>query len=106
MGPLAVPRAVAPLDVSERGLIIAAGFFGATIAVAAFDCSKAVRQSHRSWGRSTKANAYIMMLWVEILTSVALAILAWLFLNGTIPPSIGFFVGVRTFSLSVSPSIG
>ena len=71
---------------SEEGLLIAAFFFGASMAVAAFDCTKAGRQSYRSWRRCHKVNAYIMMLWGEISACFVASICNFLFLLGGIQP--------------------
>jgi len=79
---------------SRRSLLMAAGFFGAAITVAVFDCTKAGRQSRRSWGRSRRANTYIIMLWVDIVTGVAVTVCTWLYLNRTIEPSIQFLVSI------------
>jgi hypothetical protein len=92
---LLLPRDDGGAQVSRPGLLIAAGFFGASMAVAVFDCSKAGRQSRRSWGRSRRAKAYVAMLWIEVVTGVTIAVCMWLFLKGTIRPSVGFLVGIR-----------
>jgi hypothetical protein len=52
---------------SEGGLLVGAFVYGAAMAVAAFDCTKAGRQSYRSWKRCHKATIYVMMLWAEII---------------------------------------
>ncbi|KAK4031490.1 hypothetical protein C8A01DRAFT_21290 [Parachaetomium inaequale] len=72
---------------SEEGLLIAASFFGASMAVVAFDCTKAGRQSYRSWRRCHKVNAYILMLWSEISACFVASICNFLFLLSRIQPS-------------------
>ena len=97
MGTLVLSRDEEALT-SRRTLLMAAGFFGAAIAVAVFDATKAGRQTRRSWGRSRRANTYIIMLWVDIVTGVALTVCSWLYLSGTIAPTIQFFVSISTCS--------
>lgn len=71
---------------SETGLLVAAFFFGASVAVAVFDCNKAGRQSYRSWRRCHRVTSYIMMLWAVILMCVVASLCSWLFLLGKIKP--------------------
>ena len=97
MGTLVLPRDEDALT-SRRNLLIATGLFGAAIAVAVFDSTKAGRQTRRSWGRSRRANTYIIMLWVDIVTGVAVTICCWLYLSGTIATSIQFLVCISTCS--------
>src|SRR5690349_19115726 len=82
---------------SRVSLLVAAFFFGASMAVAAFDITQAGRQSYKSCGRSRRANIYIIMLWAEITSCIASAVCIWLFLLGKIPPSIWYFVGMRMY---------
>ncbi len=96
MGALAIPPDHdTPGQTSTAGLLVAFFFFGASMATAVFDITKAGRQSHKSWGRSWRANAYISMVWATISMSVVAAICNCLFLLGVIQPSIGYFVGLR-----------
>ena len=96
MGALTIPPNYdTPGVTSTAGLLIAACFFGASLATAVFDIAKAGRQSHKSWGRSRRANAYVLMLWSSLSMSVVAAICNALFLLGEIQPSIGYFVGMR-----------
>ena len=81
---------------SSRSLLMGAGFFGAAITVAVFDCTKAGRQSRRMWGRSRRANTYIIMLWVDIATGVTVTVCSWFYLTGAIEPSLQFLVSIST----------
>ncbi|KAK4145943.1 uncharacterized protein C8A04DRAFT_10092 [Dichotomopilus funicola] len=60
---------------TRTGLLVAAFFFGASVAVAAFDVTKAVRQSHRSWHRRHRATTYVVMLWAARRLKLGLLIL-------------------------------
>jgi hypothetical protein len=73
-------------ETSKTGLLVAAFFFGASMAVAFFASTKAGRQSYRSWRRNHRVNAYVMMLWGEISMCVLAAICSWMFLLGKIEP--------------------
>ncbi len=83
---------------SKGGLLVASFFFGASMALAVFDSTKAGRQSWRSWRRNKRVTGYVMMLWAVISTGVISAVCSWLFLFGVIPspPSIGYLIGMRT----------
>ncbi len=95
MGVTIPPNYDTPGKTSTAGLLVAACFFGAAMTAAVFDIAKAGRQSHKSWGRSWRANAYVLMVWSSLSMSVTGAICNALFLLGVIQPSIGYFVGMR-----------
>ncbi|KAK3318841.1 hypothetical protein B0H66DRAFT_622967, partial [Apodospora peruviana] len=65
-------------------MFLATFLWGFTIAIACFSFAKAVRQTHRSWRRSSRANAYIVMVWLEWTSCVVTAITSWLFLENLI----------------------
>lgn len=67
-------------------MFLATFIWGFTIAVATFACNKAVRQTYRSWTRSHRLNAYIVMVWLEWLSCVATTATSWLFLENFINP--------------------
>lgn len=93
METLVLPRYGDALS-SPRSQLMGAGFFGAAMTVAVFDCTKAGRQSRRMWGRSRRANGYIVMIWVDIVTGVTVTVCSWLYLNGVIAPSIQYLVSI------------
>ncbi|KAH6634924.1 hypothetical protein B0J18DRAFT_487078 [Chaetomium sp. MPI-SDFR-AT-0129] len=80
---------------TRTGLLVAAFFFGASVAVAAFDVTKAVRQSHRSWHRRHRATTYVVMLWAVMATALAAAVYGlkdtWLM---SLERSIWYFLGL------------
>ena len=82
---------------TKGGLLVASFFFGASMAVAAFDSSKASRQCFRSWRRSNRANTYIAMIWAAIITCIITSICSFLFLMGKIRPR-SVFTGWKDFS--------
>ncbi|KAL2126932.1 hypothetical protein VTI74DRAFT_11597 [Chaetomium olivicolor] len=61
MGTL-VPPWYTPQKTSQTGLLVAAFFLGASMAVAAFAFAKASRQSHRSWCRNHKIQCLMQIL--------------------------------------------
>jgi hypothetical protein len=73
-------------DTSQAGLMVAAAFYGASVVVAAFDSSKAVRQTHKRWKSNTRAKVYVLMVWAVIVTCMITSLSIWLFLLGIIPP--------------------
>jgi hypothetical protein len=83
---------------TKGGLLVASFFFGATMVLAVFDCTKAGRQSWRSWRRNKRATGYVMMVWAVLVTGVIAAVCSFLFLYGVIPspPSMGYLIGMRT----------
>ncbi|KAK4213665.1 hypothetical protein QBC37DRAFT_463566 [Rhypophila decipiens] len=75
-------------------MFLATFIWGFTIAIAAFSCTKAVRQTYRSWTRSHRLNAYIVMIWLEWTSCVATTATSWLFLENFINPSVWYFTGM------------
>ncbi|KAK5633803.1 hypothetical protein RRF57_009517 [Xylaria bambusicola] len=81
---------------------IASVVWGISLAVALFSASKASRQSWKVWRRIRGTNTYIVLVWVEWVSSVIMSVVTWAFLYGTIPSSFQiFFVIVTLWSLQV-----
>ncbi|KAL2267205.1 hypothetical protein VTJ83DRAFT_4482 [Remersonia thermophila] len=96
-GTLVPPWYDAP-DTSLAGLLVAAFFYGASVAVAAFVSAKAVRRSSKRWRHNGRAKVYIAMIWAVIVTCMITSLCIWLFLLGIIPPSFWYFFGMRTWA--------
>ncbi|KAK0620165.1 hypothetical protein B0T14DRAFT_496752 [Immersiella caudata] len=64
------------------------------MSLAVFSGSKGFRQTCRSWSRSRKINAYILMIWLAWVTGVMVSITGWLYIMDRIPPSVWYFVGM------------
>jgi hypothetical protein len=64
------------------GVLLATFIFGFSMAVAVFDFAKALRQTwiiqkkRQSW----VPNAYVVLIWVELLTCIAYAVITWVYL--------------------------
>ncbi|KAM7198813.1 hypothetical protein V8F33_004827 [Rhypophila sp. PSN 637] len=75
-------------------MFLATFIWGFTIAIAAYSCTKAVQQTYRSWTRSHRLNAYIVMVWLEWISCLATTATSWLFLENFINPSVWYFTGM------------
>ncbi|KAI1367266.1 hypothetical protein F5Y08DRAFT_336939 [Xylaria arbuscula] len=81
---------------------IASAVWGISLTVALFSATKAGRQSWRVWRRTERTNTYIVLVWIEWVSSVVMSVVTWFFLYGTIPSSFPFFfVIVTLWSLQV-----
>ncbi|KAF1809216.1 hypothetical protein P152DRAFT_442089 [Eremomyces bilateralis CBS 781.70] len=70
-------------------------FFGTFIALFFFTTTKAMRQSWSIWKRTRSLlNWYLFMIWVEVIANFIFALVTYLFLRGTIPPSLAYFFGI------------
>ncbi|KAK3687450.1 hypothetical protein B0T22DRAFT_439081 [Podospora appendiculata] len=78
----------------QSDLLLATFLWGCTIAVSLFAGAKGVRQTYRSWTRSHRVNAYIVMIWLEWWSCLATSIIIWFFLEEDIPPSLWYFTGL------------
>ncbi|KAI5459738.1 hypothetical protein BGZ63DRAFT_359620 [Mariannaea sp. PMI_226] len=94
-----------PLPVTENDLIIASLAFGFTIGFGWLTTWTAFKQTihvYRRRGRAVTRNAYVWMVWLEILVCLIFAIICFLHLRDIIPPSFAFFFTiVTTWALQV-----
>ncbi|KAI5459653.1 hypothetical protein BGZ63DRAFT_489590 [Mariannaea sp. PMI_226] len=81
----------------ESDMNIASIFWGLSLGVAIFSALKALKQSHMTWTRSKRVNAYVAMLWGVWLSSMVLGVLAWGFQRQYIRPSFIFYFFVAFF---------
>ncbi|KAI0480050.1 hypothetical protein GGR56DRAFT_251471 [Xylariaceae sp. FL0804] len=73
---------------------LASIFFGFALAAACFGAAVAVRQTTRMWKRRRRVNGYVVMIWVEIAASTAIAFIIWFGLQGHIQPSFQYFFAI------------
>ncbi|KAI0903425.1 hypothetical protein F4823DRAFT_618653 [Ustulina deusta] len=87
---------------SKLELSIASIVWGFSLCVALFCASKGSRQSWKVWRRTNGTNSYIILVWVEWISSVIMGVITWFFLYGIVPPSFPFFfIIVTLWSLQV-----
>lgn len=67
-------------------ILLVTFLWGFTMALGIFTCAKAVRQTRRSWARRHRWNAYIIMVWLSWVCSIAIGVTYWLFIVGHIEP--------------------
>lgn len=77
---------------------LASFYFGAFLGVFVFTFAKVLSQTRLIWKRTrTVANWYLWMLWIETWVNIFFALIIFLFLNGVIPASLGFYLGIGTW---------
>ncbi|KAF8852934.1 hypothetical protein BDZ45DRAFT_93963 [Acephala macrosclerotiorum] len=97
-----LPPNYVPLVVTIADIKLASIAWGFTLGVGALTCWKALKQTQRIVKTKRLRSVYVWMIWCEIIACLTLSIICWLYLNGTIPPSFGFYFGVLTcWSLQV-----
>jgi len=70
-------------------------FFGLFIGLIFFTAVKAVRQTWIIWHRTKNVwNWYLWMVWIELTVNFVFALTTYLFIHGTIKPSLGYYFGV------------
>lgn len=75
--------------VTEEDMIIASLAWGFTLGFGWLTTWTALKQTTQIWrryGRRSLRNAYVWMIWLEILVCAIFSIICWLHLNGNIPP--------------------
>lgn len=77
------------------GIKLAAIAWGFTLGFGCLICSKALKQTRTVWRRSHRLNTYIVLVSVEIISSLVYGVLAWLMMDGSMPMKL-----VRCFVVS------
>lgn len=83
-------------EVTKGDLVIASTALGFTIGFGWLTVWKAIKQTvgiHSRHGRRVFRNAYIIMIWGEILVCSIFAVICFLHLLHVIPPRCEFYIG-------------
>ncbi|CZR52549.1 uncharacterized protein PAC_02426 [Phialocephala subalpina] len=97
-----LPSNYVPLVVTIADIKLASIAWGFTLGVGALTCWKALKQTQRIVKTKRLRSVYVWMIWCEILACLTFSIICWLHLNGSIPPSFGFYFAILTcWSLQV-----
>ncbi|KAI0018499.1 hypothetical protein F4780DRAFT_781344 [Xylariomycetidae sp. FL0641] len=75
---------------------IASLIWGMSLMVASFAMAKATRQTWTVWKRRRGVNSYIVMVWLELISSLIISVIVWFYLWGTIPASFELFFTIIT----------
>ncbi|ETS81416.1 hypothetical protein PFICI_06418 [Pestalotiopsis fici W106-1] len=85
--------------VTQNDMIVASLAWGFNIGFGWLTTWTAAKQTTRAWRRSGRhmfRNAYVWMIWLELLVCLMFSIICWLYLRGVIPPCFGFYFGILT----------
>ncbi|KAI0003440.1 hypothetical protein F4779DRAFT_602113 [Xylariaceae sp. FL0662B] len=89
-------------DITDNDMNLGSLLFGFTLSVTVFASAQAGGQSVASWKRSKRVSRYIAMLWLELVASLALGVLTWVYLRGVVRASFWvFFFVVFFWSLEI-----
>ncbi|KAK7993395.1 cytochrome P450 [Apiospora arundinis] len=69
-------------------------FLGLSLGSAVFAGSKAMQQTSRMWKRHRTITTYAIMIWLHWIASIALGIINWFYMWGTVEPSFWLFFGI------------
>ncbi|KZL85558.1 hypothetical protein CI238_04583 [Colletotrichum incanum] len=86
-------------EVTENDMIIASLAWGFTLGFGWLTVWTAIKQTtamYRRQGDRIYRNAYIWMIWLEILVCSIFSVICWLHLKGIIPPSFAFYFSILT----------
>ncbi|KAM5345952.1 hypothetical protein ACJ41O_011813 [Fusarium nematophilum] len=95
-------------EVTEYDLIIASLAWGFTLGIGWLTTWAAVKQTSEVYKRRRFAvfrNAYVWMIWLEILVCLAFGIICFMYLLGAIPPSFAFYFSIQTYKLPPPQSL-
>ncbi|KAH7111882.1 hypothetical protein B0J11DRAFT_191543 [Dendryphion nanum] len=84
-------------------------FFGAFLGLFVPTSAKAMQQTWSIWRRTRSlTNAYLYMVWVEVIVNLIFAVTTYLYLCKVIPPSLAYYIGAVTlwaFQTQLLPQI-
>ncbi|EWZ28186.1 uncharacterized protein FOBCDRAFT_277329 [Fusarium oxysporum Fo47] len=86
-------------EVTEDDIVVASLAWGFTIGFGWLTTWTAMKQTKHIYNRhrlSIFRNAYVWMIWLEILVCLIFSIICWLHLKGYIPPSFAFYFTILT----------
>ncbi|KAH7127915.1 hypothetical protein B0J13DRAFT_453887 [Dactylonectria estremocensis] len=86
-----VPDHYKPDLPNRNDMLIACIAWGFSLGVLIFNCSKAIGQTTASYRRRKTLTVYIALLWAEIISSLVLGVICWLYLREYIEPSMQYF---------------
>jgi p-aminobenzoyl-glutamate transporter AbgT len=79
--------------VTKDDMVIASVAGGFTIGfgwLTTWTAIKQTRHIYKRVGLKVFRNAYVWMIWLEILVCLIFAVICWLYLRGVIPPRLGY----------------
>ncbi|KAH7260159.1 hypothetical protein FSOLCH5_009491 [Fusarium solani] len=82
---------------NEDDMNIASIIWGLSLGVVVFNCAKAFRQAKSAIHRRKRLTTYVVLVWLEIVSSFILGVMVWLYLRGIIPPSFQFYFFIIVF---------
>ncbi|OJJ59209.1 hypothetical protein ASPSYDRAFT_45639 [Aspergillus sydowii CBS 593.65] len=86
-------------EVTEADMAVASIAWGFTIGFGWLTSWTAVKQTvniYKRNGRRIFSNAYVWMIWLEIIVCLIFSIICWLYVRGVIPTSFAFYFGIVT----------
>ncbi|KAI1264776.1 hypothetical protein F5Y18DRAFT_390058 [Xylariaceae sp. FL1019] len=92
-----VPAWYKSIQPTATELNVACVIWGISLATTAFTGSKTFKQTWRVVKRTGGLNAYIVLVWAELVASTLMGIVSWLFLDGAAAPSFQLFFAIVTF---------
>ncbi|KAF9631677.1 hypothetical protein BFW01_g2539 [Lasiodiplodia theobromae] len=86
-----VPPWFEKYNVTRLDMSVVSIVWGISIGCSMFCVATAINQTLNTWARSHRITAYIIMVWIEIVVSITIGIISWLYMRSTIGPSFEFF---------------
>ncbi|KAH6967726.1 hypothetical protein BKA56DRAFT_497348 [Ilyonectria sp. MPI-CAGE-AT-0026] len=86
-----VPEYYKPDLPNRNDMIVASIAWGFSLGTLIFNFAKAVGQTRSSYRRRKTLTVYMALVWAEIISSLILGVICWLYLRGYIQPSMQYF---------------
>ncbi|KAK8030094.1 hypothetical protein PG993_011385 [Apiospora rasikravindrae] len=97
-----VPEWFREQEVIPSTMNTASVFLGLSLGSAVFAAAKAMQQTSRMWKRHRTITTYAIMIWLHWIASIALGIINWFYMWGTIEPRLKWGVAALMTAINVS----
>jgi hypothetical protein len=68
--------------------------WGISLGVTLYTFFTAAKQTFKAWRRARRVTVYMIFIWLEWISSTIMGIISWLFMRGSIEPSLEYFLAI------------
>ncbi|EEU42583.1 uncharacterized protein NECHADRAFT_47370 [Fusarium vanettenii 77-13-4] len=79
---------------SCEDLAIVSIVWGMALTLTAFGLIRVVTQTYRQWKRARRVTTYMVLIWLELISSAIIGGLAWGYVHGNIPPGFEIYFAI------------
>ncbi|VUC30396.1 unnamed protein product [Clonostachys rosea] len=77
--------------------------WGISLGLTLFATIRATNQTYKQWNRKHKVTAYMVFIWLELISSAIIGGTAWGYMRQDIPPSFWYYAGTNSTATNICP---